>query len=282
MSEVLYLHQTLFFPFYSAEHNADPVIRLIAAGFRLCELEKSAMEVRMYNFLSPEMSSTLVWFVKRWADAYLMPLNEGEISVVFQQAFGSNTPGSNWIINYLLNKILLNAQYLKAEKEVMEDTTELFLVLLKRRDRCTAILNSEYFRSVCDLKNLDVPATLKRKFLKGFVVLASEIESDDVRLEYLSKLMTPIEQKYTALISSPNFQSIYQNEDVKLNIIEILEEMIGCVQGAYASSLAIIFNKLQNIFKHLHTLLDLYRNYVVSILMKILYCFHLKIHYNQV
>ncbi|EDS27103.1 exportin [Culex quinquefasciatus] len=60
----------------NAEMNADPVIRLIAAGFRLCELEKSAIEVRMYQFLSPELSTTLVWFMRRWSDAYLMPLNE--------------------------------------------------------------------------------------------------------------------------------------------------------------------------------------------------------------
>jgi hypothetical protein len=118
------------------------------------------------------------------------------------------------------------------------------------------------------LKNLDVPAALKRKFLKGFVVLAAEIQGDELRHEYLSKLMTPIEEKYMALVTSQNFQSIYQNEDVKLNVIEMLEEMIGCVQGAYASSLAIIFSKLQNIFKHLHTLLGLYRNYVVSVTVR--------------
>lgn len=67
------------------------------------------------------------------------------------------------------------------------------------------------------------------------------------------------------LISHQNFQSVYQNEDVKLKVIEILEELIGCVQGAYSNSLTIIFAKIQGICKELPTFLDLYHNYTVSL-----------------
>ncbi|XP_058826827.1 exportin-4-like [Topomyia yanbarensis] len=245
--------------------NADPVIRLIAAGFRLCELEKSAIEVRMYQFLSPELSSTLVWFLRRWSDAYLMPVNEEYVSTIFRQAFGTGTPGSVWVINYLLNKICLNAQFLRAEQSVVEETCELFLVLLKRKDRCRAIFNSEFFRSICDLKSVDLPATAKRKLLKGFVMVASSVESEAMRAEYLGKILAPIEEKYKMLISHQNFQSVYQEEHVKLKVIEILEELIGCVQGAYQNSLTIIFTKIQCICKELPIFLDLYHNYAVIV-----------------
>ncbi|XP_055531872.1 exportin-4-like [Wyeomyia smithii] len=249
----------------NAEINADPVIRLIAAGFRLCELEKSAIEVRMYQFLSPELSSTLVWFMRRWADAYLMPVNEEYVSTIFREAFGAGTPGSVWVINYLLNKICLNSQFLRTEQSVIEETCSLFLVLLKRKDRCTAIFNSEYFRSICDLKSADLPSTVKRKLLKGFVMVASSVESDAMRGEYLGKILQPIEEKYKMLISHQNFQSVYQEESVKLKIIEMLEELIGCVQGAYQNSLTIIFTKIQNICKELPTFLDIYHNYTLIV-----------------
>ncbi|KAL1394790.1 hypothetical protein pipiens_011705 [Culex pipiens pipiens] len=249
----------------NAEMNADPVIRLIAAGFRLCELEKSAIEVRMYQFLSPELSTTLVWFMRRWSDAYLMPLNEDSVSSIFKEAFGSRTPGSVWVINYLLNKICLNAQFLRAEQSVIEETCDLFLVLLRRRDRCQAIFNSEYFRSICDLKSVDLPVAIKRKLLKGFVMVASSVESDELRHEYLGKILQPIEDKYKMLISHQNFQSVYQNEEVQLKVIEILEELIGCVQGAYQNSITIIFSKIQNICKELPTFLDLYHNYTTIV-----------------
>lgn len=249
----------------NAEVNADPVIRLIAAGFRLCELEKSAIEVRMYQFLSPELSTTLVWFLRRWSDAYLMPLNEDTVSATFKQAFGAGSQGSVWVINYLLNKICLNAQYLRAEQSVIEETCDLFLVLLSRKPRCQAIFGSEFFRSICDLKSVDLPVSIKRKLLKGFVMVGASVENEELRADYLGKILQPIEDKYKMLISHQNFQSVYQNEDVKLKVIEILEELIGCVQGAYSNSLTIIFTKIQGICKEIPTFLNLYHNYTIIV-----------------
>lgn len=249
----------------NAEINADPVIRLIAAGFRLCELEKSAIEVRMYQFLSPELSTTLVWFLRRWSDAYLMPLKEETVSATLKQAFGAGTHGSMWVINYLLNKINMNTQYLSSEQSVIDETCELFLTLLSRKQRCQATFNSEYFRSICDLQNADLPVSIKRKLLKGYVMVAACLESDETRADYLGTILSPIENKYKMLISHQNFQSVYQNEDVKLKMTEILEELIGCVQGAYSNSLTIIFAKIQGICKELPTFLDLYHNYAVIV-----------------
>lgn len=185
----------------NAEVNADPVIRLIAAGFRLCELEKSAIEVRMYQFLSPELSTTLVWFLRRWSDAYLMPLKEDTVSVTFKQAFGAGSHGSVWVINYLLNKICLNAQFLRSEQSVIEETCELFLVLLTRKQRCQAIFNSEFFRSICDLKSVELPVSIKRKLLKGFVMVAASVESEEMRADYLGKILLPIEEKYVLVVA---------------------------------------------------------------------------------
>lgn len=249
----------------NAEINADLVIRLIAAGFRLCELEKSIVEVGMQDFISPELSTSLVWFMRRWSDAYLMPLNEESGITVFNEAFGEDSPGSMWVINYLLNKICLNAQYLGAEQNVIDETCELFLVLLRRRNRCRAIFNSDFFRSICDLKTVDLPASTKRKLLKGFVMVASSVESDEMRADYLGKVLLPIEEKYNLLISHHNFQSVYHNTEVRMKVTEILEELIGCVQGAFMNSTTIIFSNIQNICKGLPTFLDLYHNYTVSI-----------------
>ncbi|XP_055625763.1 exportin-4-like isoform X3 [Toxorhynchites rutilus septentrionalis] len=249
----------------NADINADPVIRLIAAGFRLCELEKSAIEVRMNQFISPELSTTVVWFLRRWSDAYLMPLNEDSVSMIFKEAFGAGSPGSVWVINYLLNKICLNAQYMRAEQTVIDETCELFLVLLRRKNRCQAIFNSEFFRSICDLKSVDLPVSIKRKLLKGFVMVSSSVESDEMRADYLGKVLLPIEEKYKLLISHQNFQSVYQNTDVKMKVTEILEELIGCVQGAFLNSTTIIFSKIQSICKGLPTFLDLYHNYTTIV-----------------
>jgi hypothetical protein len=62
--------------FPNAEINGDVVIRILASVFRLCELEKGAIEVKMDLLLSPELTSTLMWFLKMFADEYLLPQPE--------------------------------------------------------------------------------------------------------------------------------------------------------------------------------------------------------------
>lgn len=59
--------------FPNAEQNTDQVIRLISAIFRLCEIEKNAISANMVSYLSPEVSSTIMWFLKFWAEGYLLP-----------------------------------------------------------------------------------------------------------------------------------------------------------------------------------------------------------------
>lgn len=59
--------------FPGIEEFADPLVRLIAAVFRLCEVEKSAAEARMQYSLSPEVGSTVIWFLSRFSVSYLFP-----------------------------------------------------------------------------------------------------------------------------------------------------------------------------------------------------------------
>ena len=56
----------------SGHENSDPVIKLVAAIFRIAEIEKRAIEAGYTSLLSPEVSSTVMWFLRRWALTYLL------------------------------------------------------------------------------------------------------------------------------------------------------------------------------------------------------------------
>ena len=47
--------------------------RLISAVFRLCEVEKRAIEAKLLDCLSPQIGRSTMWFLRRWAVAYLLP-----------------------------------------------------------------------------------------------------------------------------------------------------------------------------------------------------------------
>uniref|UniRef100_A0A182TAG4 Exportin-4 n=1 Tax=Anopheles maculatus TaxID=74869 RepID=A0A182TAG4_9DIPT len=250
----------------NAESNVDPVIRLMAAGFRLCELEKTAIEVRMYQFLSPELSATTMWFLRHWCGTYVMSSYEPAATHIFSNAFGVGTAGALWVINYLLNKICLNAQQLRAEPAVMEETIELLLALQRNRNRAQTIFNSEYFRSICDLKSFDLPMTVKRKLLRGFVTIGGSIEGEEIRVEYIMRIVQGTKEKFNLLQSTLQQNAhLYQSEQFKQKVIEVLEETIGCVEGAYDNLIMILFTEIEPICKQLSTFMSVYRNDTVIV-----------------
>ena len=57
--------------------------RLIVGVLRLCEMESQAVAAEMTFCLSPQVTSTAMWSLRRWAAAYLMP-NENYYSQVQQ------------------------------------------------------------------------------------------------------------------------------------------------------------------------------------------------------
>lgn len=121
----------------NAENVCDSVIRLVAAVFRLSEIENNAIEYKMTNFLSTAVSSDIMWFFKIWSESYLFLLTEyyANVSETIQTAFGLDTPGGNWTLNFILNKICVNVQTFTTEEDVVNDSITLFVSLVKRKHK---------------------------------------------------------------------------------------------------------------------------------------------------
>ena len=62
--------------------KADPLIRLLSNVLRLCETESQAIAANLGYLLSPEVSSSLMWLLRRFCLTYLMP-NESFYSEVY-------------------------------------------------------------------------------------------------------------------------------------------------------------------------------------------------------
>lgn len=53
--------------------NCDQTIRIFTDVLKLCRIESQAAEVKLGHFMSPEVSCSLMWFLKRWCLSYLLP-----------------------------------------------------------------------------------------------------------------------------------------------------------------------------------------------------------------
>lgn len=265
--------------------QADPILRIIASVLRLSELESTALKCQMGQLLSPELSSTLMFFMKIYLSIYMFPLPEyyETLCESVKVAFAINTECGNWILNYILTKICSNIQQFSAEECVIDDTVQVFLAILKQKHKCLPVYNSESFSTLLGMKDMKLHVTAKRGLLKGFVQIAGSIEDTNTRNTYLTQIFAPIATRYFTILHKPDLKATYHNEEIKLEIISIIEEVRGCVLGAYNLISSSLFEHFHVMFLELPELLNLYRNYnvIVELLLELLCETVLNIDYSS-
>lgn len=131
----------------NAEQSADLVIRFIAAVFRLCDVENKAIELKMNAVLSPELSKNIAWFLLMWSESYLLFSSKthdevsvidgigNEISESLEMAFGIDTDGGKWTVDFILNKICVNVKSFCTEPQVVNTFLEIFVSLVKNKQK---------------------------------------------------------------------------------------------------------------------------------------------------
>lgn len=119
-----------------ANDPVDPVTSLFFSSFRLSELEiyaKSRMSVNttrpMFEYLSPQVSETLMWFMRESVRAYVFMTekNYDELSSILHLVFAPDTPLAALVLNFLLRKILINFHIWSAENTITSQSAKLLL-----------------------------------------------------------------------------------------------------------------------------------------------------------
>ncbi|XP_067013326.2 exportin-4 isoform X2 [Anabrus simplex] len=262
-----------------AEESTDHIVRLVAAVFRLCEVEKLAVEVKLTQLLSPEVSCTIMWFLRRWSLSYLLP-NESyyaEVSMALSTAFGKDSEGATWTVNFLMDKIESNLCSFSSEPGLIKDTIQLFLALVDLREKGTYTLKSKGFWNIVQLQNKmekgSLPQAAKRGLFKALVQGGAAVEDVNSRVEYWVQVLKPLQDRFKNIIMQENFNRIFHEENIKLEIIDILESFIGVAQGSQVPTVHSLFVFLNPMLSEFSTLVGVYHNYrqVVELILE-LYC----------
>merc|ERR1719341_3193503 len=234
--------------------SSDHVLRMVGAVFRLSEVEKRAVEAGLVSLWSPGIGSTVMWFLRRWSLTYLAT-QEGyyqEMSIALCTAFGRDTEGAAWTVNFLLEKILSNLTQLNSEPAVVEDIIRL-VELATRQER--------------------LPAKAKRGLLKALVLVGAAQENAETRDCYWAQVLKPLETRYQAVVGRDNIKMIYMEESVRNEVIDILESFTGVVQGCHVTTVHQVFAWFKQSLASLVHLLALYHHYSVIVeLVLELYC----------
>uniref|UniRef100_A0A2K6MUC5 Exportin-4 n=1 Tax=Rhinopithecus bieti TaxID=61621 RepID=A0A2K6MUC5_RHIBE len=249
-------------------NRTDSVIRLLSAILRVSEVESRAIRADLTHLLSPQMGKDIVWFLKRWAKTYLLVDEKlyDQISLPFSTAFGADTEGSQWIIGYLLQKVISNLSVWSSEQDLANDTVQLLVTLVERRERANLVIQCENWWNLAKqfasrsppLNFLSSP--VQRTLMKALVLGGFAHMDTETKQQYWTEVLQPLQQRFLRVINQENFQQMCQQEEVKQEITATLEALCGIAEATQIDNVAILFNFLMDFLTNCIGLMEVYKN----------------------
>uniref|UniRef100_A0A8C0TP26 Exportin-4 n=1 Tax=Canis lupus familiaris TaxID=9615 RepID=A0A8C0TP26_CANLF len=249
-------------------NRTDSVIRLLSAVLRVSEVESRAIRADLTHLLSPQMGKDIVWFLKRWAKTYLLVDEKlyDQISLPFSTAFGADTEGSQWIIGYLLQKVISNLSVWSSEQDLANDTVQLLVTLVERRERANLVIQCENWWNLAKqfasrsppLNFLSSP--VQRTLMKALVLGGFAHMDTETKQQYWTEVLQPLQQRFLRVINQENFQQMCQQEEVKQEITATLEALCGIAEATQIDNVAILFNFLMDFLTNCIGLMEVYKN----------------------
>ncbi|GLH05441.1 Exportin-4 [Gryllus bimaculatus] len=240
-----------------ADESSDHIVRLVSAVFRLCEVQNYAMEAKLSRMLSPELCCSM--------------------SMALVSAFGKDSEGATWTMNFLMNTIEQNLQHFSSEPALIKDTVLLLLALVDVKEKGQCMLKTKAFWNILQNhastdKSL-LPQAAKRGLFKAFVLAGAAVEDAGNRSDYWVQVLKPLQERFKGIICKENFNRIFHEENVKLELIDILESFIGVAQGSQVTTVQSLFQFLHPMLCEFSTLVNVYHNYqqIVELILE-LYC----------
>ncbi|XP_058247796.1 exportin-4 [Hemibagrus wyckioides] len=249
-------------------NRTDSVIRLLSAVLRTSEVESRATRASLTQLLSPQMGKDIVWFLRRWAKTYLLVDEKlyGQISMPLSTAFGADTEGAQWIVGYLLEKVINNLSVWSSEPDLANDTVELLVTLVEKRERANIVVQCENWWSLAKqfasrsppLHLLSSP--IQRTLMKALVLGGFAHMDSDTKQQYWAEVLHPLQQRFLNLINQENFAQICQEEAVKQEIVATLEALCGIAEATQIDNVASLFSFLMDFLSSCIGLMEVYQN----------------------
>ncbi|XP_056641189.1 exportin-4-like [Diorhabda carinulata] len=258
--------------------QCDHVVRILFNIMKLCTIEDYAASVKLGQFMSPEVGSSVMWFLKRWCLSYLLPVENyyQELSPTLIGCLGKDTDGARLIVCYVLSKIQSNLYHFQTEPVLLKDTVELFCDIVCVKQKSAQIVKTESMRNLIKLFGQLEPGTLPpniiRGLCKGFVLAGVALhtrnfsaDAQSTMNEYYELILTPLQQRFKSLTSQADFTSICHQEKIQKIVIDLLEAFIGIVKGSLMPSSTTLFHFLAPILSELPVFITVYNNYQVIV-----------------
>uniref|UniRef100_A0A3B3TI72 Exportin-4 n=1 Tax=Poecilia latipinna TaxID=48699 RepID=A0A3B3TI72_9TELE len=194
------------------------------------------------------------------------PAASPQISIPLSTAFGADTEGAQWIVGYLLEKVINNLSVWSSETELANDTVELLVTLVEKRERANIVVQCEGWWSLAKQFASRSPplhllsSSVQRSLMKALVLGGFANMDSDTKQQYWAEVLHPLQQRFLNLINQENFAQISQEEAVKREIVATLEALCGIAEATQIDNVASLFSFLMDFLSSCIGLMEVYSN----------------------
>ncbi|XP_047530878.1 exportin-4-like [Vanessa atalanta] len=209
----------------TSTENVDDILKLVGEILRISSYECAALEAGLASVFSPELSATLSWLLKIWANAYLV-LQPPQCSEVLEAAFGRGSRGVSWVVSLAARRAAATLRHLAAQPPAARHALALLATLAHPQHRENPLASCSEFLAlvVWEMHGSNLPGDLRRELHRVFAIAATYAEGDE-RNRLLSSTVT-LQHKLMNII---NMES--DTEPVRNMLADTLDCFIGVTEG---------------------------------------------------
>ncbi|CAH0399870.1 unnamed protein product [Chilo suppressalis] len=208
--------------------NVDPILKLIGEILRISAWECAALEAGLATVFSPELSATISWLLKIWANSYLMPQSSvySEMSPILEMAFGRSSRGVSWVVSRLAGRAGTCLRHMGTQPVAATQALRLLTTLAHARHKQNPLASCEEFLNLVawEASGSNLPGEHRRELHRAFAIAATYAEGD-IRNRLLASTAA-LQEKLTNII---NMES--DTEPVRNMLADTLDCFIGVTEG---------------------------------------------------
>ncbi|XP_063622349.1 exportin-4-like [Cydia splendana] len=214
----------------ASTENVDPVLKLIGEILRISAYECAALEAGLAGVFSPELSATVSWLLKIWANSYLMPQPSlySEMAPILEMAFGRSSRGAVWTVRRLCARAGAGLRHLAAQPAAATAAAQLLTTLALHHHKQNPLASCEEFLALVawEAAGSNLPGELRKELHRAFAIAATYAEG-----EVRSRLLASTVALQEKLMNIINMES--DTEPVRNMLADTLDCFIGVTEGVF-------------------------------------------------
>ncbi|KAH7691116.1 Nuclear transport receptor exportin 4 (importin beta superfamily) domain-containing protein [Dioscorea alata] len=227
-------------------------------------------------YFSPRLMEAVIWFLARWADTYVMPLDgtkghictphESQASKRVLHSFAGENDQGKLVLDTIIRISMVALSSYPGENELQTMTCHHLLVaLVRRRNVCAHLVTLESWAGIANAfvnerTLFQLNARVQRYLAQALVSAAFGLKDSEASNQYVRNLLGPMTTYLKDISIQNNLKGFAQQADVIYTVICLMERLRGAMRATQPRTQKATFEMGHAVMDSLLTLLEVYKN----------------------